>query len=357
VVNPLKLDLPGLLKEPLPSGAVRWRVRVERQKHLRITLNSTPDQPNFLEHYRAARAGLQLPKGASPSAAAIPKSVAWLTYQYEEALQAKVRAGIMAPATVQQRCAFMARLRKEYGTKEMRMPRAAVMKIRDDLTATPGAADNMIKSIRALYAWAIDMGHVAANPAAAVGKISRGGGAIPWTIDDMTKYRRKHKAGTMAHLAITLLLFTGARLDDVIRLGRANVVERDGIQSLAWTPGKRGSAPVVVPILPPLAAAISAQKLVGPTYLLTEYGRPFASNAAFGNKFRSWVAAAGLTDRSPHGLRKAVAELMALAGASQYHIMAVHGHTQAKTSEIYTKGVNRAKLAAEAMHLMRGMDW
>ena len=48
---------------------------------------------------------------------------------------------------------------------------------------------------------------------------------------------------------------------------------------------------------------------------------------------------------------------MALEGASQYHIMAVHGPTQAATSEIYTKGVNRTKLVAEAMSMMTGMDW
>ena len=30
------------------------------------------------------------------------------------------------------------------------------------------------------------------------------------------------------------------------------------------------------------------------TFLLTEYGRPFASAAAFGNKFADWCDAAGL---------------------------------------------------------------
>ena len=52
-----------------------------------------------------------------------------------------------------------------------------------------------------------------------------------------------------------------------------------------------------------------------------------------------------------------VKDLRVLAGASRYHIMAVHGHTQAATSEICTKGVNRTKQAAEAMRMMIGMDW
>ena len=73
---------------------------------------------------------------------------------------------------------------------------------------------------------------------------------------------------------------------------------------------------------------------MGSTYLLNQLGQPFASGSAVGNKFRKWVAEAGLKDRSPHGIRKAAGELMALEGASQYHIMADHGPTQAKTSEL-----------------------
>jgi hypothetical protein len=37
--------------------------------------------------------------------------------------------------------------------------------------------------------------------------------------------------------------------------------------------------------------------------------------------------------------------------------MAIHGHAQARTSETYTQGVNRRKLAAAAMDKMRGLAW
>ena len=83
---------------------------------------------------------------------------------------------------------------------------------------------------------------------------------------------------------------------------------------------------------PPLARALAAQKIVGSTYLFSQLGPPFASGSAVGNKFRKWVAEAGLKDRSPHGIRKAAGELIAFEGASQYHIMADRGPTQVKTS-------------------------
>lgn len=351
----MRVDLPGLLREKLPSGQVRYRVRVEGKKWLRVPLSITPEHPDFFDHYRAARAGVRLDR--PPEETVIPKTVAWLSLQFEAAMRERVKAGLLDPGTLHQRAAFYARLREEYGAKDMAMPRAALIQFRDKLVKTPGAADNMVKAVRALYRWAIDLGHVSVNPATGVEAINRSKGATAWTTDDMQRFRDRHPLGTVPHLALTLFMFTACRIDDVVTLGRGNEVVRDGVPSLHWTPGKRGSEPVTVPIMPPLARAIAAQKVVGPTYLLSQHGRPFASGAAFGNKFRTWVEQAGLTGRSPHGIRKAAGELMALEGASQYHIMAVLGHTQAKTSEIYTKGVCRTKLAAEAMQMMKGMDW
>lgn len=354
----MRINLPGLWVEKMASGATRCRVRVEGKKYQKITLAVGPDHRDFMEHYRAARAGVKLEASASPKDAAIPRSLAWLTLAFEEAMQARVDADLMHGGTLQQRAAFYARLRKTRGHKAMLMPRSEVIKIRDEMVATPGAADNMVKAIRALYAWAIDQGYVTDNPASGIGKINRGTGATAWSIDDLKKFRDRHPAGTTAHLALSLFMFTACRVGDVIQLGPRSEKQIDGVAHLDWQPAKRGSARVTVPILPPLARAIAAQKVAhADAYLLTQHGRPFASSAAFGNKFRQWCGEAGLVDRSPHGIRKAAGELMAQEGATQYHIMAVHGHTQAKTSEVYTKGANRQRLAAEAMRTMVGMDW
>lgn len=44
-------------------------------------------------------------------------------------------------------------------------------------------------------------------------------------------------------------------------------------------------------------------------------------------------------------------------GSLTIHWPAAHGHTRARTGEIYTKGVNRIRLAAKAMQMMKGIDW
>lgn len=353
MVDQMRVNLPGLMKERLPSGAFRYRVRPIGDKSRKITLTLTPDDPGFPEQYTAAR------NGQKPDApqTAIPHSLAWLIAKYQDAMAAKVEAGLMDAGTAKQRRAFYARLVADYGDKHMLIPRHKITEIRDGMAMTPGAADNMVKSLRAMFAWAEGERLIRENPATGISKINRGTGAVPWSVDDLQAFRTRHPKGTMPHLALTLFMFTACRIGDVVKLGRGNEIKRGGITYLSWQPGKRGSSLVTVPIMPPLSDAIAAQKIVGPAYLLNAHGKPFASGAAFGNWFRDRVAEAGLIDRSPHGIRKAAGELMALAGATQYHIMAVHGHTNAKTSEVYTQGVNRQKLAEEAMQKMGSMSW
>lgn len=72
---------------------------------------------------------------------------------------------------------------------------------------------------------------------------------------------------------------------------------------------------------------------------------------------QTWCRDAGLTGLSSHGIRKAAGHLMALHGATQYEIMAVHGHANASSSEVYTKGVERQRLAERANSRLASIDW
>lgn len=70
-------------------------IRVEGNKQLRILLHLTPDDPEFIEHYRAARAGFSSPAPKRLADTAIPHSLAWLTYRFEAAMHEKVNASLM----------------------------------------------------------------------------------------------------------------------------------------------------------------------------------------------------------------------------------------------------------------------
>lgn len=368
-MDDMQVNMPGLLCERLPSGATRWRVRVAKDKARRITLPVGPDHPDFAEIYHAARRGIVTPTPQTAADRTIRHSVAWLVEIYLAHLDAMVKAGKASPLTLKQRRHFFARLvahkavsgraaGEAFGGLHMAIPQPEIVAFRDAYAATSGAADNMVKAIRSMYAWACERQIVAVNPAIGIGKIHRGqGGAKPWTVADLRRYRETHPAGTQAHMTLTLLMFTACRIGDAIILGRGHESPQGGVTWLSWQPGKRGAKPVSIPMLPPLSAATRAQAVVGKTYLLNAYGQPWASTEALRNRFRDWCEEAGLSGLSPHGIRKAAGNLLAEAGATQHQIMAIHGHAEAKTSEIYTKGAERARLARDAMALLAGLEW
>lgn len=97
--------------------------------------------------------------------------------------------------------------------------------------------------------------------------------------------------------------------------------------------------------------------MVGPAYLLTEYGRPFSSPDGLRNRIQKWCEAAGISGKTSHGIRKAVAELLAEAGCTQHQIMAIMAHSQAKTSEVYTRGAQRRAMSGDAMQALAALDW
>jgi integrase len=354
----LNVTFPGLLREKLPSGAIRYRVRVEGKPHCRVRLQVDPEHKDFLDHYRAARRGIALKPGAAPADNTVRGSIAWLTFKHLDDLENRVNAGLASALTLKKRQLLLSRLRDECGEYSMEMPSAEIINVRDKLSKTPAWADSMVEAIRTMYRWGIERGICDFNPAVGIGKIDRGkGGAQPWSVDDLRRYRDHHLPGTSAHLCLTLFMFTACRIGDAVRLGRGNEFERHGIRGLGWQPRKKGSTLVEIPMLPPLYRATRAATVLGPTYLLTAHGRSFASPDALGQKFRTWCRSAGLEDRSSHGIRKAAGHLLAQEGCSQYQIMSIHGHTQAQTSEVYTKGAQRWKMAADAMRTLEKIEW
>lgn len=351
----MKLRLPGLLEERAPNGRIRWRVRVEGDKRKRLTLPVSPDSPDFLDHYHAARRGISLTAAETPAQAERPQSVGWLSRLYEEFMDAQVEAGLMSPLTRADRRRLLRRLRATHGRLRADLPPAAIYEIRDGLAATPSTADNMLKTMRAMFTWAKRRGLVAADPTREVERLNvYRGGAKSWTIDDLRQFRDAHPPGGTARLALALFAFTACRIGDAIWLGE-DQVEQDGeIRWLSWRPRKRGSAFVSIPMAPPLIEAIGDRRGV---FIRTAHGEPHRSAEGLRNRMRKWCDKAGLEGLSAHGIRKAAGELLAAEGCTQYQVMAIHGHTNAATSEIYTRRVERRRLALEGMRALEGLKW
>jgi integrase len=165
-----------------------------------------------------------------------------------------------------------------------------------------------------------------------------------WTESDIAQFENHWPIGTRERLAFALLLYTGQRRGDVVRLGRQHI--RDGFIELRQ--GKTGTA-VALTVLPDLAAILDATPCPQLTFLTTESGAPFTPGY-FTNWFGVAVRAAGLPlGLSAHGLRKGMCRRLAEAGRSANEIAAVSGHLTLKEVERYTKAADRKRMATAAL--------
>jgi integrase len=184
------------------------------------------------------------------------------------------------------------------------------------------------------------------NPARDVRKLKskRKGGFPEWTPDDLDKFERRHPIVSKARLALSLLVFTGARRSDVVRLGPPMVCDGE----LMWLPYKgrnrEGAVEVSIPIIDELRTVIDATPVVGTTtWLVTQHGRPFTA-VGFGNKMADWCRQAGIEGKNSHGVRKAAATRAAENNATTHALMAMFGWLDIKQAELYTRSAQRPKI-------------
>ena len=222
--------------------------------------------------------------------------------------------------------------------------------LRDERADQLGAANQRLKALKALFAWACEEEPEIApqNPTWGVRKIKYNtDGHHSWAAEEIAQYRDRHPIGSKARLALDLLLYTGGRREDAVRLGPQHV--RDG--RVRFTQAKnehRNPIKVDIPLHPELATTIAATRSGHLTLLITAFGKPFTP-AGFGNAMRDWFDQANLRHCSAHGLRKACATALAEAGATAHEIASVTGHQSLEEVERYTRAARRKKLADAAI--------
>lgn len=321
----------------------------------KVRLRAEPGSDAFLDEYRAALGAA--PKPVIQRAATAVGSFRWLCERYYRAaefLQLDERTRYVRRGLLDKLCD-----RNNSGQKRFaRMEPRHVREIRDEKVATPEAANSRVKALRQLFAWANEAGIATTNPAREVPYLaSASDGFHTWTIEEVQAFEAAHPIGTKARLAMALLLYTGVRRSDVVRFGPG--MERNGEFHFTEAKGqnvkKRGRATGpkhrTLPVLPELRAVLDASPTGSTTFLETEFNKPFTANG-FGNRFRKWCDEAGLAQCSAHGLRKAGATIAAENGATEHQLMAIYGWESPKQAALYTRKVNRHRLAAQAMHLL-----
>lgn len=307
-------------------------------------LPGLPGSPEFMEAYRFASVGLEVPKPIR-NKDSLPGSVsaAIVAYYRSAAYQG------MAEETQAMRRRILERFRVDHGDKriaKMKRPHVAALLARKK----PFAVRNWLKTLRGLMAFAVEAGFLREDPTAGIRPARvRAGTRHTWTEEEIAQYEARHPIGSRPRLAMALLLYTAARRADAVRLGPQHI--RGGV--LSYRQQKTG---VVVEMLvhSALAAALAATPSGHMTFLVTAAGKSFKA-PAFGNLFRRWCNEAGLPQCAAHGLRKAQARRLAEAGCSPHMIASITGHKTLGEVARYTEAADRASLARAAIErLERG---
>jgi len=277
-------------------GKMRLYYRVG--KGTRFSLRGPEGSPEFWEDYQNAALGTVTAKVKHRRAEA--GTIRWLVERYYTAPD---YTGLKA-CTRTARRGILEHFCEKHGKKRYaHLQTRHIRKIRDDMADRPEAANGVLKALRQVFKYALEYEFSDTNPVIGIENLkpNNKAGFHAWTVEEVEQFEHHHPIGSKPRVAMSLLLYTGQRRSDVVKMGRQHV--KDGWMDV--TQQKTGKK-LSIPVLDELKAVLEAGPTGDLTYLVTQYNKPFTSNG-FGNWFRRQCDAAGLPQCSAQGLRKAAA--------------------------------------------------
>ncbi|CCD90466.1 putative phage integrase/recombinase [Bradyrhizobium sp. ORS 375] len=354
---------PYLHKETNRHGRTVWYVRNKDIGGKRTRIRGEYGSIEFNRNYDIAVADMfNRPRLAVDPSEARAKvfdgSLKWLWEEY------KAKAPDwreMKASTHKQRNSLMFHVLEANGNKRA----AAIQKqhILDGLgrrAQNPSAARHFLTTMRRMFAWAVAQKILPVDPTEGIKtpKPAKTEGFVTWSDADVRRYYKRWPLGTRERVMIDVYLFTGFRRGDAASFGPADVTEQ--VQERIGPDGKleqisvpiitkrleKGSETIEVtfPMLDVLRRTLEAGPVGTETYIATRQGKPMTKES-LGNLFKEKCVAAGLANRSAHGLRKAAATVAAENGATEAELDAIFGWTDRRMASHYTRNANRKKLA------------
>jgi integrase len=341
----------GLHAEIDFRGNPIWTYREGHDKRIRI--NEVFGTQAFEEAYYKARhtyghADAAPATEAKPGLShGNPSSLAWLIDQFLRSPGQRQ----MAEGTQKQRRNVLGRIAAKNGSNAFRdIDDNWVRDLLDTIAATGKltAANTAIAHLRLVYDWAIERKHVTRNPCLGVKGVKyKGGTNHVWTEAEVSQFEQAYPLGTRERLAYALLLYSGQRGVDVVKMGRQHI--HDG-----WLSGinaQKTDKPIKVPVLGLLQEAIDAGPSGDLTFLIDpKTGAPFEIGR-FGRWFRKACDEAGVPECTPHGLRHVGATRLAAHGCKHQTLQAIYGWNL-QTAIRYTQGAEHDASAQAEIHLL-----
>lgn len=323
----------------------RRRHYYRRKGQRRVALPGAPGSEEFMAAYAAARAQDVTTRAEAQrktvEAKVQPRSITALVmayYRTQDFLD-------LQPSTQKNYRHILDGFRAKHGDKgaaSLETPHLEA--IFNGMAGRPGAMRNLRKRLNMLFSLAVRLGWRKDNPVreTRAPKVKSQGFA-PWSDEEIQQFRNFWPSGSRERLALELLVCLGQRRSDTRLMGRQHLVGANKIRVVQ----QKGGKPLVIRIHARLQAEIE-QHRTDLTFVTTAYGAPF-SDAGFTQWFVERAVKAGLSGRSPHGLRKAAGRHLAEAGCTAHQIMAILGHSSMGEAEKYTRSARQEVLADEAM--------
>lgn len=330
---------PYLSHERTRHGKSVWYVR---RAGKRVRIKAAFGTPEFDAEYQAA---IAMPPQRPEKGEHAAGTLGWLIERYRET---NAWQSLSLATRRQRENIFKQVLEIAGGNSVACVTQKSIVVGRDRRAKTaPFQARHFLDTMRGLFRWAYDAQMVKADPTVGVKSPprSRKSGYPPWTEDDVAAYERRWPIGTRQRVWLDVLIYTGLRRGDAVRLGRQHV--RDGVATLKT---EKTGTEVTLPILPALEATLRAGPCGDLAFIAGLRGQPMAKKS-FSNDFKDACRAAGVSG-SAHGVRKIAATRAANAGATVAQLEAIFGWSGGAMAALYTRAADRRRLATEAMHTL-----
>jgi integrase len=313
---------PYVLRQRTRHGKVVFYFRRGDGPRIRLP---DPTDPEFPKAYAAAFASPRIHAPATKDTL----SMLIASYRISSAYAA------LSPATRRQRDNIFLHVEKSAGHIPFRdITRQDIVDGRERRKDTPAQSRNFLDAVRGLFRWAHDSGLVKEDPTETVSNPpkSRSRDGFPiWTDEDVVRYGARWPVGSVERRWLDVLVHTGLRRGDAVRLHSDHV--KAGMIELQ---AEKTGTTVYVPLAPELAGIVG-------WFIVGEMGRPMAKES-FGNAFREACRQAGV-EKSAHGLRKLAATKWAERGLTVTELEALFGWSGGTMASHYTKTASRKRVA------------
>jgi integrase len=307
-----------------------------------IPLPGLPGSIEFMSAYQEALAMISPPPPSSKHV--ISGSLAAIVAEY---LRSADFANL-SPSSQRSYRVVLKPILAAHGHRLMRdLTKVAARHVIEEIGATrPGMANLTRAVLSKIAAYSVETGVRTDNPFAGL-KPYRLSTYHTWTDAEITQFERFWPVGTQERLAFALLLYTGQRGGDVVKMLRSDIV--NGCIRVTQDKARKGTTnELMIPIHPALARALQAGPVVGMQHIITSSrGKPLRGLTEL---IQRAAKLAGLPPRCvAHGLRKAALRRLAEHGSTTKEIAAVSGHRSLSEIERYTARADQAGLAQAAI--------